>query len=126
MLARPINYVYENIRDFFVALNDNGSVIGCAALHVVGWEGLAELKSLGVYENTQKKGVGKELVEACMDEARSLGVKKVFALTFVDGFFHKMGFTTIAKEQLPHKIWSDCVNCPFFPDCSEIAVIRSV
>ena len=123
MLPRALNYVYENIRDFWVWKVD-GKVLWCCALHVVGWEGLAEVKSLSVHESLHKQGVGRILVEQCMTEARELGLTQVFALTYVPGFFAKLGFHEVTKESLPHKIWSDCIDCPFFPNCSEIAVLR--
>jgi amino-acid N-acetyltransferase len=120
MLPRSLNTIYENIRDFYV-LEEDGSVLGCCALHVT-WGDLAEVKSLAVKENAHGKQFGKKLVEACLHEAREMGVPKVFALTYVPGFFEKMGFVRIDKNTLPHKIWSECINCPKFPDCGEEAV----
>ncbi len=125
MLPRSLNSVYEHIRDFWVIEEDH-KVIGCAALHVVGWNGLAEIRSLSVNKERQKKGMGKQLVDKCIEEALKLGVEKVFALTFVPEFFLKYGFTPIEKETLPHKIWSDCIDCPFFPDCKEVAVMKTL
>lgn len=123
MLPRSLNSVYESIRDFWVA-EDEGAreVLACVALHVIGWEGLAEVRSLSVKEDTQKTGYGKLLVEKCIEEAKELGIKRLFALTFVPDFFLHLGFNEIDKNELPHKIWSDCIDCPFFPDCKEIAV----
>ncbi len=125
MLPRSLNSVYEHIRDFWV-IEENKNVVGCAALHVVGWNGLAEIRSLSVDEKSQKKGMGKNLVERCIDEAKEIGIKRVFALTFVPDFFDKNGFHKIEKETLPHKIWSDCIDCPYFPDCKEIAMIKEL
>lgn len=125
MLPRSLNYIYENIRDFWVA-KDGDSVVGCCALHIVGWEGLAEVKSLSVAEAKQKTGLGRLLVEKCLQEAREMGIRRAFALTFVPGFFKKLGFSEIEKEKLPHKIWSDCIDCSYFPDCCEIAVIKEI
>lgn len=121
MLPRSLNFVFENIRDFWVA-DEDGEVIGCAALSIVGWEGLAEIKSLSVKLGTQKKGVGKNLVDKCISEAKPFGLKRIFALTFVPDFFEKCGFKIINKESLPHKIWTDCIDCPSFNNCTEIAV----
>ena len=67
-------------------------------------------------------GVGRALVQTCLDEARELGLKKVFALTYKPGFFTKLGFAEIDKSQLPQKIWRDCIKCVKFPECDEIAV----
>jgi amino-acid N-acetyltransferase len=125
VLDRPLNYVYEHIRDYWVYCH-KGSIVGCCALGVVGWQGLAEIKSLIVSKKYQKKGFGKGLVQACVNEASSLRVEKVFALTYVSGFFKKLGFKNIDRKKLPHKIWSDCINCPEFPDCGEEAVIVKV
>ena len=121
VLPRPLNYIYENIRDFWVAKQD-GEVVGCSALHVIGWEGLAEVKSLTVSEDMQKKGLGRDLVNRCIEEGKQLGASQVFALTFVPEFFVSLGFSEVDKESLPHKIWSDCIDCSYFPDCKEIAV----
>ena len=121
MLPRALSVIYENIRDFYVLEDDDGRIIGCCALHVT-WGDLAEVKSLAVSEDAHGKGYGKLLVAACLAEAKELGVPKVFALTYVPGFFEKMGFKRVDKATLPHKIWSECINCPKFPDCGEEAV----
>jgi len=120
MLPRPLGELYETVRDFLVAEHD-GRQIGCAGLHVV-WEDLAEIKSLAICEEYQGKGAGRLLVNACLDEARSLGIAKVFVLTCVPKFFRAHGFVDIPKEELPHKVWADCVRCPKFPDCDEEAL----
>ena len=125
MLERPLNYIYENIRDFWVC-EENHKIAGCCALHVVGWESLAEIKSLAVAPKHQGKGMAHALIRRCLDEAKSLNLDNIFALTFVAGFFRKIGFKKINRDKLPHKIWSDCVNCTFFPDCREEAVIIRV
>lgn len=125
MLSRPLQSIYENIRSFFVCRNRKGDVIGCSALEVV-WEDLAEIRSLAVNGRYQKKGIGRQLVEICLEEAVALKVKKVFTLTYVAGFFSKIGFAEVDKHELPHKIWTDCINCPHFPDCNEVAMIRSL
>ncbi len=122
LLERPLNYIYEHLRDFSVYV-DGVKIIGCCSLNVVGWKELAEIKSLAVARPHHKRGIGSRLVCACLDEARTLGVKQVFALTYVPGFFKKFGFKTIDRKRLPHKIWSDCIYCPEFPDCGETAVI---
>lgn len=121
MLPRALNAIYENIRDFFV-LEDAGRIVGCCALHVT-WGDLAEVKSLAVDESLHGRGYGKMLLNACLDEAREMGVPKLFALTYVPEFFERAGFSRVDKATLPHKIWSECINCPKFPDCGEEAVI---
>ncbi|MEK7852342.1 MAG: GNAT family N-acetyltransferase, partial [Planctomycetota bacterium] len=76
--------------------------------------------SLAVMESFQDKGVGRKLANACIREARKLGIAKMFVLTYVPEFFEKCGFRRVEKETLPHKIWSECVKCNKFPDCGEI------
>jgi len=120
LLPRSRADLYESLREFQVA-DRNGEVVGCAAL-AIQWENLAEIKSLAVREAEQGTGVGRRLVEACLAEARTLGIGRVFALTSRPGFFERLGFGGIPKETLPHKIWTDCVRCPKFPDCDEEAV----
>jgi amino-acid N-acetyltransferase len=120
MLPRALSAIYENLRDFVVADVD-GHVAGCCALHVT-WEDLAEVKSLAVDESLQGQGLGAKLVKVCLDEARQMGLPSVFALTYVPDFFEKMGFSRVDKSTLPHKIWTECINCPKFPDCGEEAV----
>jgi len=123
VLDRSLSYIYEHIRDFWV-YEEKGSIIGCCSLHIVGWQGLGEIKSLVVKQKYHKKGIGKALVSQCLQEARELGLTDVFALTFAPGFFRRVGFCPIDRKKLPHKIWSDCINCVFFPDCKEEALIR--
>ncbi len=121
MLPRSLSTIYENVRDFVVIDGDDG-IIGCCALHVT-WEDLAEVKSLAVDQSAQGKGYGRLLMEACLSEAREMGVPKVFALTYVPEFFERAGFRRVDKNTLPHKIWTECINCPKFPDCGEEAVV---
>ena len=126
MIRRSLAYLYENIRDFFVIVSPDNTIAGCVALHVV-WENLAEIKSLVVCRQYRGSGLGEELVKATLMEAKTLKISRVFALTAVPGFFHKLGFKNISKRGLPHKIWADCVNCTHFPDnCQEIAVSRRI
>ncbi len=121
MLHRSLSEIYDNIRDFYV-FQGNQSLSGTCALHVC-WEDLAEIRSLTVLEEERKKGIGSELVKACLGEAEQLGVRKVFALTYEPTFFQRFGFGTVDKATLPHKVWSDCLKCVKFPDCDEIALI---
>jgi amino-acid N-acetyltransferase len=121
MLARSRSELYESLRDFFVAENGGGAVVACAGLEIA-WADLAEVKSLAVEKSHQQQGIGRAIVGACLDEARDLGIKRVFALTYQVDFFLKLGFKKIPKEQLPHKIWSDCLKCAKFPDCDEVAM----
>lgn len=124
MLHRSLSELYENVRDLHVA-DVEGVVVGCAALHVT-WKDLAELKSLAVAEQAQGRGYGRRLILACMQEARMLGVSQIFALTYVPQLFEKMGWSRHDKASLPRKVWTECIHCPKFPDCGEIAVIYHV
>jgi amino-acid N-acetyltransferase len=124
MLPRALSQIYENLRDYFV-VRDGESVIGCAALHV-NWMDLAEIRSLAVDESRQKGGIGAALIQACMDEARELGLPKVFCLTRQPDFFARQGFSPVDRSELPHKVWAECYYCPKFPDCDEFAFIREV
>ncbi|MCF7873283.1 MAG: N-acetyltransferase [Candidatus Omnitrophica bacterium] len=125
VLERSLNYIYENIRDFRV-YKEGEKIVACCSLHVVGWQSLAEIKSLVVDKGYRKKNIGKKLVADSLKEAKSLGVSKVFALTFSSRFFKKQGFSLIDKNDLPHKIWTECLNCKYFPDCKEEAVIIKI
>jgi amino-acid N-acetyltransferase len=107
MLPRSRAELYDALRDFLVA--DRGGE-------------LVEIKSLAVAREHQRRGIGRRLVRSCLAEARRLGITKVFALTTTPDFFAGIGFEPVSRETLPHKIWSDCVRCPKFPDCDEFAV----
>lgn len=124
MLFRPLAEVYENLQTFLVAEKDH-NVIGCCALEVI-WSDLAEVKSLAVGPDCRGMGVGTALVSAAIEQARQLGVPKVFALTLEPKFFERAGFRIVKKEELPMKVWSDCARCPKQDECDEIAVIRDL
>jgi amino-acid N-acetyltransferase len=120
LLGRSISSLYDQLRDFIVF--DDKGVQGVCALHI-SWDNLAEVRSLAVAESMQGRGVGRMLVSSCLDEAMSLEIDNVFVLTYQAAFFRKMQFADIEKNELPHKIWSDCLQCPKFPDCDEDALI---
>jgi amino-acid N-acetyltransferase len=121
MLARSLSEIYENIRDF-VVIREGDEVIACAALHI-SWSDLAEIRSVTVAENSQRKGLGAKLVAACLVEANSLGIESIFCFTYQPEFFRNQKFVDIDKMELPRKVWSDCLRCPKFPNCDEIALI---
>jgi amino-acid N-acetyltransferase len=123
MLPRSISSLYDHLRDF-VVYEEDGVILGICALHIC-WDDLAEIRSLAVAETKQKCGIGALLVESCLDEAQSLEIKNVFVLTYQAVFFRKFGFKDCDKQDLPHKIWSDCLHCSKFPDCDEDALIRT-
>jgi len=118
--------LYTQARDFSVALeNGLGDILGCGALHIV-WEDLAEIRSLAVRSAFQRHGIGGRLVEHLLDESREMGIQRVFVLTYRVSFFQKFGFTIMDKSLLPHKIWADCIKCTKFPECDEIALVKSL
>ena len=124
VLSRSLMEIFEAIRDFYVFV-EGDRVVGAAALNIC-WEDLAEVRSLVVDESFAGRGIGKHLVEACLSEARTLGIGRVFALTYQQVFFEKLGFSVIEKSELPQKIWGDCIKCAKFPECDEIALSRSL
>lgn len=124
ILERSFVELYENIRDFFV-YEEDGEIRGCCSLHVC-WEGLAEVRSLVVKESEFEKGIGKSLVKNAIEEAKSLKIKQIFALTRIPDFFKKIGFKDIDKKELPYKVWSDCIDCPQFPNCDEVALVYQI
>ncbi|MBT0665592.1 N-acetyltransferase [Geobacter pelophilus] len=124
MLSRSLSELYESMRDFYV-VEEDGVLLGAAALHVV-WDDLAEVRSVAVAEEAGRKGVGTQVVQACIDEARVIGLKRVFCLTYKPDFFAKFGFRIVDKSELPHKVWGDCIKCAKFPDCDEIAMIMEL
>ncbi|MEN8262688.1 MAG: N-acetyltransferase [Nitrospirota bacterium] len=124
MLPRSLNEIYENIRDFIICTGDD-SIIAVSALHIL-WEDLAEVRSVAVRKKYQGMGIGRKLVKQCLKEAKSLGIKKIFALTYNPIFFTEQGFENIDKNSLPHKIWGECLKCHKFPECDESAVMIEI
>jgi amino-acid N-acetyltransferase len=123
LLPRPLSDLYNHVREFFVFDDaNNGRMAGCSALSVI-WEDIAEVRSLFVHKDYRRLGLGGRLVQACLEEAVSFGLNKIFTLTYQEDFFRQAGFKVIKKEVLPNKIWADCINCAKFPDCDEIAML---
>lgn len=120
MLSRPRNMFYEYLRDFVVAESDN-EILGTGALHIL-WSDLAEVRALAVKEGITGQGIGQKMVEYCLREAKDLGIPKVFTLTYQPGFFEKLGFAVVSKDNMPQKVWRECINCPKFPNCDEICM----
>lgn len=125
MLPRTMAEVYENLRDFYVVRDASGETVACGALHIL-WEDLAEIKSLAVREDLQGQRLGARIVEACLEEARQIGLSTAFALTYRPRFFEKLGFAQADVMTLPRKVWGECYRCPKFPGCNEIAMVRAV
>ena len=124
MLSRSRHLIYESIRDFIIA-EDDGKLVGMGALHIM-WDDLAEIRTVAVAEGYKRMGIGYRIVNDLLEEARALGIKKVFALTYQPEFFGICGFVAENKDNLPQKVWMECVNCPKFPACDEICMIRMV
>jgi len=121
MLPRSRNTLYENLWEFTV-IEAEGRIIGAGSLHII-WDGLAEIRALAVIKECQGRGLGKQLVNILLEEARKLEISRVFSLTYQVEFFSRCGFVEISKDQLSHKVWKDCINCPKFPNCDEVAMI---
>ncbi len=125
VLPRSLNSIYECVRDF-VVFEENGMVVACCALHVT-WEDLAEIRSLVVSPEKRGSGIGLRLIDFCLEEARQgLGVNRVFLLTGKPDYFQKLGFHLVDKATLPHKIWTDCIQCVYFPNCCEEAMLKEI
>jgi len=125
ILKRDDDEIASNIRSY-VAIKENNKIIAIGALHIYSTS-LAEIRSLAVDKNYQLQGLGKKIVLALEEEAKKLGVKQILTLTYQKEFFLKLGFSEIPKESVPsHKVWSDCIKCPHFPNCNEISLIKSI
>ncbi len=123
LLGRSFSSLYDQLRDFQVYEDeDTKKILGVCALHI-SWENLAEIRSLAVSDEAQGRGIGTVLVTSCVAEADLFGITEIFTLTYQPSFFERLGFHLIDKKNLPHKIWSDCLHCPKFPDCNEEAMI---
>lgn len=122
LLPRSIAELSENIRDFVVA-EAGGEVIGCGALHLYGMH-LAEIRSIAVRPSAKGLGAGRKLVEALLDEAARHRVTSICLFTRIPTFFEHMGFGVARREELPDKIYKDCINCPNLFACDEVAMIR--
>ncbi len=126
LLPRSLSELYEHLRDYAVYRAEDGDhpegILATVALSI-SWDNLAEVRSLAVMEEWQGEGIGRRLVEHCLSEAITLGIYRVFTLTYQQKFFEKLGFSQVDKSILPHKIWADCLKCPKFPDCDETAML---
>jgi amino-acid N-acetyltransferase len=124
LLPRTFSELYRHLRDFFV-IEIGGKVVACAALEIFT-EDLGEVRSLVVDEAHERRGLGRLLVERITDEARSIGLKRLMALTYVPVFFHKLGFQTVSMDTLPEKVWGVCVKCYKYNNCDETAVLKEL
>ena len=122
MLPRSRNTLYENLRDMIVA-EDDGTVVGVGALHIM-WDRLAEVRMMAITPEHTRQGIGAEIVQLLLNEGDALGIEKVFTLTYKPEFFRKLGFIRISREELPQKVWKECIDCPKYPNCDEIAMVK--
>lgn len=122
MLPKPHNVLYEALREFIVAVEvDTKKIVGTGALHLT-WNELAEVRSMAVHPDYKRQGIGAEIVKKLLVQGRDIGVKNFFTLTYSPEFFESLGFKVTTRESLPHKIWKECIDCPKFANCDEIAM----
>jgi amino-acid N-acetyltransferase len=124
MLPRSPATTIERLRDFVVAEVD-GNFAGCGALALV-WTDMAEIRSIAVAKEQRGKGLGRKMALFLLEEAERLGVARVMAFTYVTGFFERLGFREVDHAALPHKVFQDCLNCPKFHRCDEVAVVKDL
>ncbi len=125
MLHRSLESVYEALREFLVVEAPHGRIVGCCALDVF-WADLAEIKSLAVAPGYARRGLGGRIVAGAVEDARRLGVRRVFALTYEEAFFARQGFAIIDRDTLPEKVWRECITCPKADACDEIAMVMDL
>lgn len=126
VLPRSFSQLYSHLRDFCVAVDEDGKVVGCCALNII-WDNLAEIRSLVVLPEQRGRKLGRKLVETCLSEAVTLGIFKVYTLTEKADFFAHLGFKEESMDRLNQKVFIDCMNCPRFPDhCNEVAMIMEL
>ncbi|RTZ95082.1 MAG: N-acetyltransferase [Deltaproteobacteria bacterium] len=138
MLARGPQYIFENIRDFVVAVTDElpadptgspenraGRIIACASLHVL-WEDVAEIRSTAIHPDCQNMGLGKKLIESLKTDGKRLGIHTLFTFTLAEEFFAALGFVRQKRDRLPSKVWGECSRCPKFFKCDEVGMILEI
>jgi amino-acid N-acetyltransferase len=123
MLHRSMESLYDSLREFMVAVNDQGKVVGCVAVDIF-WADLAEIRSLAVAQEVRGQGLGAMLVEAAAKDAQRVEIRKLFALTYEKNFFLRAKFEVIERDMLPEKVWRECIACPKVDCCDEIAMMR--
>ncbi|MDR3211984.1 MAG: N-acetyltransferase [Planctomycetota bacterium] len=123
MIPLSLGDASERIREFSVVEVDSGRLVGCVAVHPT-WDLLMEIRSLAVIRSEQGKNHGRRLMEAALADAVAIGAEELFTLTYIPDFFRRFGFQPVDRNSLPHKVWLDCVKCPKFPDCGEVAMKR--
>lgn len=125
MLHRSMESTYDSLREFQVAIDDDGKIVGCVAVDIF-WADLAEVKSLAVNPDMIGQGIGARLVAGAVEDARHMGVKRLFTLTYEQAFFQRQGFEVIDRNALPEKVWRECLVCPKADACDEIAMMLPI
>ncbi len=121
LLRKSAFKVYTKLQNFYIAETEK-KVVGCVSL-VVLWEDLAEICSLAVDEHYLRRGIGKKLVNKCIEQTKLLKVTKIIALTYKDKFFEKIGFHFVDKNIFPRKLMWECLECPKLDECDEQAYL---
>ena len=122
-MPRSYAEICENVRDFTVAEGAQGELRGCGALHLYGPH-LAEIRSIMVKPESQGTGAGAALLEALLRESDEQEVSCVCLFTRIPDFFARFGFRSVARTDLPDKIYKDCQTCPRLYACDEWAMAR--
>ncbi len=135
MLPRGPQYLYENIRDFVIASDENvpvytltdtkevlNLIVACGSLHVL-WEDMAEVRALAIHPDYQHLGLGSKIVESMKAEARLIGIHRLFTFTLTEDFFKMLGFHKIKRKELPPKVWGECSRCPKYFQCDEVGMV---
>ena len=125
MLHRSMESAYSSLREFQVVADDDGRIVGCVAVDIF-WADLAEVKSLAVAPDMVGQGIGGQLLSAAIEDARRMGVKRLFTLTYEQGFFQRQGFEVIDRNTLPEKVWRECLACSKADACDEIAMMLAL
>jgi amino-acid N-acetyltransferase len=127
MLPRGPQYLFENIRDYVVVVDEAAAdkIVACGSLHVL-WDDMAEVRSMAIHADYQKRGLGSRLVEFLKEEARQLGVRHLFTFTLSEEFFARLGFTRKLREELPPKVWGECSRCPKYFKCDEVGMVLEI
>jgi amino-acid N-acetyltransferase len=127
MLPRGPQYIFENIRDYAVIVDDSrdGRIVACGSLHVL-WNDMAEIRSMAIHPDYQKRGLGRRLADFLTEEARQLGIKSIFTFTLSEDFFARLGFTRKLRDELPPKVWGECSRCPKYFKCDEVGMVLEI
>ena len=137
MLYRGPQYLYENIRDYILAIDkdvivrqgENGDpihlIVACGSLHVL-WHDFAEIRSLAIHSDYHHLGFGSSIVRQLIEEAKQLGIKRVFTFTMTEPFFKSLGFKKIQQKDLPPKLWGECSRCPKYFKCDEVGMVLDI